>query len=253
MVNALYDFDTDTRWTPYLGVGAGVADVTLNGVGRTTPTASATYVHGDGTEFAYQGIAGVSYAIDYNLKVGVDYRYLAALDHDYGSTYNGVTGTARSDYSSHAVMFGVRWEFGDPAPAPRPAPAPLPVAAPAPPPPPPPPAPAPEVRDFTVYFAFDSAKLDDQAKAIVHEAAVYHQTHPEARIALAGHTDLAGSADYNMRLSLRRADAVRAELIADGLNATQITVTALGETQPAVVTAKGVREPRNRRVVIDLK
>lgn len=253
MINGLYDFFIpESNWTPYLGVGAGINDVTFDKVGRTTPTPTATFVRGDGTEFAYQGIAGISYALDRNIKIGVDYHYLGSLDHDYGSTYGGATGTARSDYSSHEVLFNVRWEFNEPeehhaAPPPPPPPPPPPA-----PPPPPPPA-AIETKEFTVYFAFDSAKLDDQAKQIVSQAADYHKTHPDARIALAGHTDLAGSADYNMRLSLRRADAVRAQLIADGLTGDQIQVTALGETQPAVPTAPGVREAKNRRVVIDLK
>lgn len=107
--------------------------------------------------------------------------------------------------------------------------------------------------DFTVYFAFDSAKLDSAAKQIVQNAASYAADHTDVRVALAGHTDTAGSKDYNIRLSLRRADAVRAEFIADGIPASRLSVTALGESQLAVPTAEGVREARNRRVVIDLK
>jgi outer membrane protein OmpA-like peptidoglycan-associated protein len=53
-----------------------------------------------------------------------------------------------------------------------------------------------------------------------------------------------------MRLSQRRADAVKAELVKLGIPASEITTVAKGESDPLVPTADGVREPRNRRVEI---
>ena len=53
-----------------------------------------------------------------------------------------------------------------------------------------------------------------------------------------------------MRLSQRRAEAIKAELVKNGVPANEISVVAKGESQPLVPTADGVREPQNRRVQI---
>jgi OOP family OmpA-OmpF porin len=247
MVNGLYDIDTGGAITPYLGAGLGMVYVDRGGAGNQHVA-----FNGTATDGAIQAIAGVSFAITYNLKLDVSYRYITTFsDESYTLTPGGAS--VSSDYESHTVLAGLRWEFGEP-PAPPAAAPPPPPPPPAPPPPPPPPAPQPpQTQEFIIYFAFDSANLDEAAKSIVKQVIAYNQSHPGVRIALAGHTDLAGSPDYNVRLSLRRADAVRAELLAQGVGADHISVTALGESQPAVPTAIGVREPLNRRVVIDLR
>ena len=67
---------------------------------------------------------------------------------------------------------------------------------------------------------------------------------------LTGHTDRSGSEQYNMALSLRRAEAVKANMIRQGIPANAIVVIGKGESQPLVPTADGVREPQNRRVEI---
>jgi len=68
--------------------------------------------------------------------------------------------------------------------------------------------------------------------------------------AVTGHADRAGSEAYNMELSLRRANAVRAALVARGVSPDSITVAGRGETEPDVPTADGVEEQVNRRVRI---
>ncbi|MCU0888881.1 MAG: OmpA family protein, partial [Rubritepida sp.] len=65
--------------------------------------------------------------------------------------------------------------------------------------------------------------------------------------------DRTGSAAYNQRLSVRRAEAVAAELVRRGINRTEITVQGFGFDRPLVPTAMGVREPQNRRVEIILR
>ena len=71
-------------------------------------------------------------------------------------------------------------------------------------------------------------------------------------IRIDGYTDLAGTALYNMALSRRRADAVRAALARDGVAGNAVAEAWHGKEDPAVPTADGVREPRNRRVTLAL-
>jgi OOP family OmpA-OmpF porin len=69
-------------------------------------------------------------------------------------------------------------------------------------------------------------------------------------ISVTGHADRAGPADYNLALSLARAEAVDYLLILKGIPRDAITIAGRGETEPAVPTADGVSEPANRRVVV---
>jgi outer membrane protein OmpA-like peptidoglycan-associated protein len=64
---------------------------------------------------------------------------------------------------------------------------------------------------------------------------------------------LTGTHAYNQGLSLRRANAVGQQLVRDGVPENAIVITALGDTQPLVPTAAGVREPQNRRVEIVIR
>jgi iron complex outermembrane receptor protein len=128
-------------------------------------------------------------------------------------------------------------------------------AAPPPPPeaaPPPPPAPIP-VRTYLVFFDWDRADLTPRARQIVLTAAQASTHVQTTQIEVDGYTDLSGTAQYNQRLSVRRAETVRAELVKDGVAASEIDIHGYGETHPLVPTAPGVREPQNRRVEIILK
>jgi len=73
-----------------------------------------------------------------------------------------------------------------------------------------------------------------------------------ARVSLTGHADRSGSDKYNMALSLKRANAVKDQLVKQGIPADQISVVGKGESEPLVPTPDGVREPQNRRVEIVL-
>ena len=112
------------------------------------------------------------------------------------------------------------------------------------------PAAAPKAEQYLVFFDFDSAKLTPEAIDIVKSAADTAKKESSPDIMLIGHADRAGSADYNLALSGRRADAVKAELVDLGLSPNAITTEAKGEAEPLVPTADGVAEPQNRRVEI---
>ncbi len=108
------------------------------------------------------------------------------------------------------------------------------------------------MRDFLVFFDWDSAILTPQALAILQEAATTAKQIGTVRIVATGHADRPGSARYNVGLSQRRADAVRGELVRLGLLGGEIATVAKDETDPLVATPDGVREPQNRRVQIVL-
>ena len=161
-----------------------------------------------------------------------------------GKPYGVARGNAdvTTNYN-HTALLGLRYALF-PLMAPKPAPAPpAPVAA---------PAPAPS-RTYLVFFDWDRADLTPRARQIVAEAA-QNSTHVQTtRIEVNGYTDLSGTAAYNLKLSVRRARSVEAELVRDGVPESAISIHGYGESNPLVPTAPGVREPQNRRVEIILK
>ena len=101
-----------------------------------------------------------------------------------------------------------------------------------------------------MFFDWDRSNLSAQALNTIKQAANAFKTKGNARITATGHTDKSGPENYNMALSLRRANAVKDALVREGVPATAISVVGKGESQPLVPTADGVREPQNRRVEI---
>ncbi|HEX3674738.1 MAG TPA: OmpA family protein, partial [Rhizomicrobium sp.] len=71
-------------------------------------------------------------------------------------------------------------------------------------------------------------------------------------ITIVGHTDTSGSTAYNQRLSVKRANVVEEALVDLGARREAISASGVGETDLAVQTADGVKEPKNRRAVITL-
>jgi len=107
--------------------------------------------------------------------------------------------------------------------------------------------------NYTVYFDFDKSVINPAGQEVINQVLSDASKHAPSSVSVTGHTDRAGPEDYNMALSLRRADAVRSALIAGGVAADKITVAGRGESEPAVPTADGVREAKNRRVEIILQ
>lgn len=103
----------------------------------------------------------------------------------------------------------------------------------------------------TVHFDFDSARLDNQSRAILRQQADWIRQFPEVRFRVYGHTDAVGSSSYNYRLGKRRANAVVNYLTSQGISRNRLeAVVSLGKTQPLIVTQG--RERKNRRTVTEV-
>jgi OOP family OmpA-OmpF porin len=102
--------------------------------------------------------------------------------------------------------------------------------------------------EYLVFFDFDSSTLTPEAVDIVNAAASGAMA-PGTSTTVIGNTDTVGSAEYNMALGQRRADAVAAQLIAAGVQGT-IIAESRGQESLLVPTGDGVAEPQNRRAEI---
>ncbi|MCE2565907.1 OmpA family protein [Komagataeibacter sp. FNDCF1] len=263
-VNVLYDidlkrlFNIDVPVTPFVGVGAGYLWENVN---SNTVMASNSSLnlrqHGTNGSFAYQGIVGAAYDIPgvAGLQMTTEYRMVGQVESfsmgNITQSYNnGTYGTDNSHLRydqrfNHQFIVGVRYAFNTAPPPPPPAPAvvpPAPVAA----------------RTYLVFFDWDGAALTGRAREIVAQAAQASGHVQTTRIEVNGYTDNSAAQpgprgqQYNLGLSMRRADSVKAELIRDGVPASAIAVQGYGEARPLVPTGPDTREPQNRRVEIIL-
>ena len=257
MVNVVYDFNNLIPYvTPYLGVGAGyqwahLQNFSTTGTGTLAAVAPTITSQSTAGAFAAQGIVGGAFDIAAvpGLALTAEYRIMALTgtrDYNAGLTVNTADGpvTRFGKFQlghdlNNTFLFGVRYNFGVAPPPPPPAP----IAA---------PAPA-AARSYLVFFDWDKATLTDRARQIIKDAAD-NSTHVQyTRIEVNGYTDTSGSAAYNQKLSVRRAQAVAAELTRNGVPANAITIQGFGETHLLVATGPNVREPQNRRVEIIIR
>ncbi|MFM0035760.1 OmpA family protein [Paraburkholderia strydomiana] len=112
----------------------------------------------------------------------------------------------------------------------------------------------PRPMTFTLFFLFDSAtELAPESPATVEKLKAVLANWPAPQIVVIGHTDLAGSQEFNDRLSLRRAKSAAAFLIKQGIPAGKIETAGRGKREPLVPTADGVPNRMNRRVVITIQ
>lgn len=99
-------------------------------------------------------------------------------------------------------------------------------------------------KDWTIYFGFNKSNLTSEAQAVVQEISKLD----DKSFGVVGHTDTSGSNAYNNALGERRATSVANALKANGKST--CSVSSDGETNLAVATGDGVREPLNRRAVV---
>jgi outer membrane protein OmpA-like peptidoglycan-associated protein len=245
MANVIYDLDLrligidTTAVVPYFGAGIGYHTGSFDNIRISNATTTITSDDSDGRP-AYQLFAGLAFPIASvpGLALTAEVRLFndtSGPELKVVRTTGGASTTQvnRSEFENISGLFGLRYAFNA---------APVVAAA----------APVAAARTFLVFFDWSKADLTERARQIIGEAATARGA-GVTRIEVNGFTDRSGSAEYNMGLSQRRANAVAAELVRRGVPRNEIVTRGFGEENNLVPTADGVREPQNRRVEIILK
>jgi len=159
----------------------------------------------------------------------------------------------RSYQTNGLYTIGVSYAFG--APAKRAVALPPPAAV-----EPPPPPPAPMVLTKTenmrleITFDFNKAVIREQYMGEVERAANFLKKYPGVHAVIEGHTDSVGSDAYNLKLSERRAEAVRNALITRyGIAEDRLSAKGFGKSQPIASNDTAEGRAQNRRVIASMK
>ena len=139
-----------------------------------------------------------------------------------------------------------------PPPAAVVAPPPPPAAAPTPPPPPQPPAATKVTYAADAFFDFDKAVLKPEGKAKLDDLVGKVKGINLEVIIAVGHTDSVGTDAYNQKLSVRRAEAVKAYLVSKGIEKNRVYTEGKGEKQPVADNKTSEGRAKNRRVEIEV-
>jgi len=99
-----------------------------------------------------------------------------------------------------------------------------------------------------VNFDFNSRKLNTLGTSKAHSLAQLLKSGSGVKVVLQGHTDFKGSDEYNMKLGMDRAEAVRKELVASGISADRLSTVTFGESQPLFAEKEDWARAANRRV-----
>ena len=153
---------------------------------------------------------------------------------------------------------GLVYKLGNPAPAPvyvappapapvEAAPAPAPVAEPA-------PVPTSEKVSFAAeaLFDFDKAIVKPEGKAALDDLLSKLEGMNTEVMVTVGHTDSIGTDAYNQKLSLRRAEAVKAYIVSKGVDQSRVYTEGKGETQPVADNSTSEGRAKNRRVTVEV-
>jgi OOP family OmpA-OmpF porin len=262
-LNALRVFNRAGAVAPFIGAGVGfISDDSDPGDRERSPFAE----------------VGVGLLVD--VAKNASDSFVWQLRPEVKARWDFIDTDEHKSFLDYYAGLGLQFAFGEP----RRAPAPPPASEPPPPPPAPEPVPPPpadsdgdgvldpqdqcpgtsrgvavdavgcprKVQDTVtlsgVNFEFNSATLTRDSYAPLDAVAEDLKKYPRLKVELQGHTDSVGSDAYNLKLSQRRADAVRDYLVSRGVSPSQLVARGYGETRPKASNDTAEGRAKNRRV-----
>jgi len=276
LANLWYDFKAPSGpfsvVHPYLGGGAGAVRSHYHNATIAGGEIASDYA----TEFGYQAGAGVGFDVTPRLTLSLDYRHLWTNRGSFRDTFVAPL-DVKQRYLANTALLSVRYAFGSPpavavaAPPPLPPPPlPAPVVAAAPPPPPIVVAPAPctapagfqvdahcqiidqKVVVRAVDFEYNSAQLTGPARQTLDQVGSALAAQPGLIVEIQGYTDSTGPAEYNLRLSQRRAQSVKEYLVSKGVIESTLAAHGYGKENPMYSNATAEGRAQNRRVAFQV-
>jgi OOP family OmpA-OmpF porin len=220
-IDGLYHWRAGKQLQPYVAAGVGFGD----------------YEHQE-VRFLVDGGGGVEYFVMNNLALRADSRYIYTFNHSA---------------SNLLTTFGVTYYIGGKgarqaeAAAPAPAPAPPEEAA---------PAPAPEEAkgetciELKVNFDFDKADIKPEFDSELKRVADFMQANPDAHATIQAYADAVGSTEYNLKLTDRRAQAVKDYLVKNyNISPDRLDTLGMGKSHPIATNLTEAGRAQNRRAV----
>ncbi|MFL6657990.1 MAG: OmpA family protein [Massilia sp.] len=212
---------------------------------------------------------GAGYTVsdkNFNGKVGLglEYKFTEAVALRGEIERHRMDDAVRTKANVDLISLGLVWKLGRPAAAPvvytpPPAPAPVVEAPPAPmPAPAPAPAPAPVPTSEKVSFAaealfdFNKSVVKPEGKAALDDLLNKLQGMNTEVMVTVGHADSIGSDKYNLKLSQKRAEAVKAYIVSKGVDASRVYTEGKGESQPVADNKTAEGRAKNRRVTVEV-
>lgn len=108
LANLYYRLDTGTDFTPYVGGGVGISLLDLN---MKRGDEGKFHALDTDTQFAYQGIAGLAYAVAPHWSIGAEYRFFGTQDPSFIDHPDGNRVWTETVYHAHELLFGVSYSF----------------------------------------------------------------------------------------------------------------------------------------------
>ena len=91
-----------------------------------------------------------------------------------------------------------------------------------------------DLNEQRVFFAFNSSEISEEANNALLGQALYLKNHADTKIQIAGNCDERGSTEYNLALGARRANAAKAVIVKDGVDAKRVSTISYGKERPLV-------------------
>jgi outer membrane protein len=264
ILTAKYDFLPGRDFQPY--VGAGINVTVISDVNLAVPGVGDLKLDSTSVGPALQ--AGFDYKLQDHWYLNADVKW-AEIASDVYLAGGARVSTVHIDPFLFGIGVGYRFggheqvAFAVPPPAPASAPPPAAAAAPAPPAPCQPPAGfkvdencriiEQSVIVRAVDFEFNLSQLTAPAQETLDEVASALLTQPELNVEIQGYTDSIGSVAYNLNLSQRRAEAVKAYLISKGVSASVLSAKGYGKARPIASNDNAEGRAQNRRVAFEIR